>query len=636
MPEYLSPGVYIEETSYRAKSIQGVATSTAGFVGPCRSGPVQGRPRLVTSFEEFRRVFGGLDDLLLTPAGSTTPDTVTNYLAHAVKAFFDNGGQRVYIARLLGLNATFTTPEAAIEGFRAKMAKQYQADSASNVDFVAAGGGAIQPRFVARDAGRAGNLPVTVTAQRSGNLLGTTGGIKTLQGVRSGDVVEVGSGSPKGRAVTLVAPVAPATDDRLDSTQVHVVKVDDQGVPSLYLPGAAAALDLTTIAWAQRVTISVMVGTKYDRLDSYSGLSTHPTSAFYLAKVLREIDPEDDGARVFFRLDADDTKELVADDFVKLLVALIFLNSGKVTLAGGSDGPVPAGSDYDGGGVDTKVTGLTALAEVEDIAIIAGPGHSAYGDPNQQHDVRNRLITHCERLRYRFAILSAARTLDEGKIRSIRGEHDTTYAGLYFPWVTVEDPFSRTGELLDLPPEGFVAGVYARSDVERGVHKAPANEIVRGALRFSRNVNKGQQDTLNPEGINCLRYLEGRGYRVWGARTMTSDPEWTYVNVRRLFIYLEHSIDKSTQWVVFEPNNASLWLKVRLTVESFLLEVWRSGALMGSKPQEAFFVRCDRSTMTQSDLDNGRLVVLVGVAPTKPAEFVVFRIGQWTSDAEVT
>lgn len=633
MPEYLSPGVYIEETSYRAKSIQGVATSTAGFIGPCRSGPVQGRPRLVTSFEEFRRIFGGLDGLLLTPSGGS-PEPVTNYLAHAVKAFFDNGGQRVYIARLLGLNATFTTTALAIEGFRAKMAAHYKAAAA--VDFVAAGGGAIQPRFVARDAGRAGNLPVAVSAQRSGNLLGGTGSTKVLQGVRSGDVVEVSTGSPKGRVVTLVAPVAPATDDRLTPANVYVVKVDDLGAPALYAPGAAVALDLATISSAQRITVTVTVGTKYDRLDSYGGLSTHPTSSFYLAKVLREINPEDDGARVFFRLDADDTKELAAADFVKLLETLISTTSGKVTLAGGSDGPVPAPIDYDGGGVDTKVTGLTALAEVEDIAIIAGPGHSAYGTPTQQQDVRNRLITHCEKLRYRFAILSAARTLDEGQIRSIRGEHDTTYAGLYFPWVTVDDPFSRTGELLDLPPEGFVAGVYARSDVERGVHKAPANEIVRGALRFSRNVNKGQQDTLNPEGINCLRYLEGRGYRVWGARTMTSDPEWTYVNVRRLFIYLEHSIDKSTQWVVFEPNNASLWLKVRLTVESFLLEVWRSGALMGSKPQEAFFVRCDRSTMTQSDLDNGRLVVLVGVAPTKPAEFVVFRIGQWTSDAEVT
>jgi phage tail sheath protein FI len=180
-----------------------------------------------------------------------------------------------------------------------------------------------------------------------------------------------------------------------------------------------------------------------------------------------------------------------------------------------------------------------------------------------------------------------------------------------------------------------MAGIYARSDIERGVHKAPANETVRGVLGFTRNVGKGEQDVLNPEGINCLRFFEGRGYRVWGARTISSDPEWVYVNVRRLFIFLEHSIDRSTQWAVFEPNNEELWLKIRLTIESFLYDVWRTGALLGSKPEDAYFVRCDRSTMSQGDLDNGRLICLIGVAPTKPAEFVIFRIGQWTADASI-
>jgi phage tail sheath protein FI len=151
---------------------------------------------------------------------------------------------------------------------------------------------------------------------------------------------------------------------------------------------------------------------------------------------------------------------------------------------------------------------------------------------------------------------------------------------------------------------------------------------------FVKNVTFDQQAVLNPEGINALRFFPGRSYRVWGARTMSSDPEWRYVNVRRLFIYLEHSIDKSTQWVVFEPNNERLWASVRQTIEDFLLVTWRSGALMGTKPEEAYFVRCDRTTMTQNDLDNGRLICLIGVAPTYPAEFVIFRIGQWTADAQ--
>jgi len=191
-------------------------------------------------------------------------------------------------------------------------------------------------------------------------------------------------------------------------------------------------------------------------------------------------------------------------------------------------------------------------------------------------------------------------------------------------------PIRRT-----LPPSGFVAGIYARSDIERGVHKAPANEVVRGLTKFELNINRARQDVLNPEGVNCLRFFEGRGSRVWGARTMSSDPEWKYVNVRRLFIYIEHSIDKATQWAVFEPNNDRLWANIRRMVEDFMFVLWRDGALIGQKPEEAYFVRCDRTTMTQNDLDNGRMICLVGLAPSRPAEYVIFRVGQWTADSKV-
>jgi phage tail sheath protein FI len=224
-------------------------------------------------------------------------------------------------------------------------------------------------------------------------------------------------------------------------------------------------------------------------------------------------------------------------------------------------------------------------------------------------------------------------------VRRYRGRFDSKYGAFYHPWVEILDPTQRPGQgappdRLVIPPSGFVAGIYARSDISRGVHKAPANEVVLGLTKFEMNVNKGRNDVLNPEGINALRFFEGRGNRVWGARTMSSDPEWKYVNVRRLFIYLEHSIDKASQWAVFEPNNDRLWANVRRMVEDFLLVLWKDGALIGAKPEDAFFVRCDRTTMTQNDLDNGRLIVLVGVAPTKPAEFVIFRVGQWTADAK--
>jgi phage tail sheath protein FI len=197
--------------------------------------------------------------------------------------------------------------------------------------------------------------------------------------------------------------------------------------------------------------------------------------------------------------------------------------------------------------------------------------------------------------------------------------------------VKVLDPLTQLP--IFLPPSGFVAGIYARNDVNRAVYKAPANEVVNLALGFELAVSKAQQEVLNPEGINAFRFFEDRGYRLWGARTTSSDPEWKYVNLRRYFAYLEHSIDKGTQWAVFEPNGERLWASARRTVDEFLLNEWQSGALLGDKPEKAYFVKCDRSTMTQNDLDNGRLVMLIGVAPLRPAEFVIFRIGQWTGDS---
>jgi uncharacterized protein len=223
-------------------------------------------------------------------------------------------------------------------------------------------------------------------------------------------------------------------------------------------------------------------------------------------------------------------------------------------------------------------------------------------------------------------------------VRAYRIQFDSRYAALYYPWIVVSNPLARPGRddiprEITLPPSGFVCGIYARNDVHRGVYKAPANEVVRGALRFELDVNFDQQAMLNPLGVNCLRFFSGRGYRVWGARLASSDPEWKYVSDRRYFNYLEASIDRSTQWAVFEPNGERLWASVRQTISDFLYNEWRGGALLGATPAEAFFVRCDRSTMTQNDLDNGRLICLIGVAIVKPAEFVVFRIGQKTADA---
>ncbi len=299
-----------------------------------------------------------------------------------------------------------------------------------------------------------------------------------------------------------------------------------------------------------------------------------------------------------------------------------------------SDGRRPTAADYAGAidPVTNRKTALKAFEEVEEISTIAAPG-ATFGYKNNSSDanaVLNSLIAHAAQMRYRLAVLDSGDGQNLDEVQALRDNFDSRNAAFYYPWVTIQDPL--TGASLDLPPSGFVAGVYAGNDLTRGVSKAPANEVINLAIGLQTILDDAQQDTLNPLGINTLRFFPGRGYRVWGARTISSDPEWKYVATRRYLIYLEHSIQDGTQWVVFEPNGEPLWATVRKTVSDFLFNEWRSGALMGNKAEEAFFVKCDRSTMTQDDIDNGRLIVLIGVAAVRPAEFVIFRIGQWTAD----
>lgn len=273
-------------------------------------------------------------------------------------------------------------------------------------------------------------------------------------------------------------------------------------------------------------------------------------------------------------------------------------------------------------------TGLYTLENIDDISIVAVPGRTS-------QDVQNAIVNHCELMRYRFAVLDSVRGARLADVQKQRQRYDTTRAALYYPYLTIRDLFGRDDAVLHIPPSGHVAGIYARSDVRRGVHKAPANEVVLGLLDVQVHLTKGEQDILNPKHVNCIRDFRdiNRGIRVWGARTLSSDPEWKYVNVRRLFLFVEKSIERGTQWAVFEPNAEPLWAAIRRSVTNFLTAVWRDGALEGVKPEEAFFVKVDRTTMTQNDIDNGRLIILIGIAPVKPAEFVIFRISQKTREA---
>lgn len=297
--------------------------------------------------------------------------------------------------------------------------------------------------------------------------------------------------------------------------------------------------------------------------------------------------------------------------------------------------------------------GLVALEQIDEIAIVAAPG---YTDAESYEAV----IVHCTKMQDRVAILDGPETVEDVEqltkvavspadtkqpVTAVEKQGlrprqvDNGAAAVYFPWITVRDPLAsgQQGDrrLINVPPSGHLAGVWARTDATRGVHKAPANEPIRGALNLSYHVTRGEQEILNSNGVNCIRLFGSEGIRVWGARTLADkSSEWRYLNVRRLFNMIEESIAESTRWIVFEPNDRPLWQAIRRDISAFLTGLWRDGALMGATADEAFFVKCDEETNPPSQIDMGRVVALIGIAPVKPAEFIVFRISQKASGTE--
>ncbi len=651
MPEYLAPGVYVEEVSFRQKSIEGVSTSTAGFIGPTRFGPLFGEPELLTSFSDFERIYGGIDQLEFED--ETLP--LDNHLAHAVRAFFEEGGRRLYVAR------TFAFPAESDE------------DTYGRSRWPAAGASPQAFDLVARFPGRAGDFTVTMVVRLGENILRvepvdpadsrdlsdpTVPRHNILRGAQNLDTVWVGAPAASPPDAGQLFWVDRFFDEAAGRWTYRLRDDDPANDPPVnpVMLGDIAAGDQVRV-----LTVGVVLSPlgRFGDEMSWEGLTFHPDHRQSLSRVF---DPRPANPSAYLRVPltfvtglgngAAIAGALLAQPNVLdgTLVENNLLSAAggdaartfRVRLEGGLDGDRPGPGEYEGderpGGPGAQgaglKSGLRAFEDVEDISILAAPG-STFGLENgygaDARTITRLLIAHCERMRYRVAVLDSGNGQTLGNVRAFRGEIDTTRAALYYPWVRVFDPF--TEREIHLPPSGFVSGIYARNDIDRGVHKAPANEVVRLATGFELLLNKAQQDVLNPEGINCLRFFEGRGFRVWGARTASSDPEWKYLNVRRYFVYLERSIDKGTQWAVFEPNGEELWANVRTTVEDFLFNEFQSNHLLGSKPSEAYFVRCDRTTMTQNDLDNGRLVCLVGVAPLRPAEFVIFRIGQKTADA---
>ena len=588
MPEYLAPAVYVEETSFRSKSIAGVGTSTAAFVGLTARGPSTAddgatlgiAPPLLTSPADFESIYGGPDSLSIGGAPQT------NYLAHAVNAFFANGGSRLYVARVLATGAA------------------------------AAGSGAIN------DVAAGDPAP---TAATSVSLAGRFKGGATLAGSPGANLrvtlTQVERATTKANAVRM----GPGTMVH-EGNNFHVL-----GTNPFETSGTVEAWNaLADTTPVTVLTLSVTVETPGGGVLEFANLGFHAQHSNYAGLVLGSTPP-----RTQDRLTNPVVLLLGHDVGALALRTALFRSASKrvVTLTGGTDGTGAPG-------IASYTSALNRLLALEDVAIVSAPGAAGLGglDATLPPAVNAALVTHAETRRsYRIAVLDTPPDLEPGDVRTLKGMIDSSYAALYYPWVTVANPLAATDRTqpsqLALPPSGFICGIYARTDIERGVWKAPANETINGALGLVRNVRFGEQEVLNPLGINCLRFLPNRGFRVWGARTCSSDPEWIYVNVRRYFLYLEASIDQGTQWAVFEPNGERLWANVRSTVSDFLFNEWVSGALLGETPEQAFFVRCDRSTMTQNDLDNGRLICLIGVAALKPAEFVIFRIGQKTADA---
>ena len=531
MPEYLSPGVYVEEISTGPRPIEGVSTSTTGMAGVTERGPLL--PRLVTSWEDYVRWFGTYVDRV--PGGSPLI-----YLPYAVRGFFDNGGQRLFVARIAHPNAN---PASA--------------------------------------------TPTGLTLTASGP--GTWG---------NGIMFRLLPAS--------LAQPGP-TQDWFRLTLIYYRDVPANFVDPFVLANLANP--------ARRDP---------DLTEDYDNLSIVPTDTNFAQGVVN-------AASKLIRLEVTGTPAPAAGTL---------FTAGDV-LANGTNGPAagPDATHYEGVEVTpNRFTGLRGLAGIRDISILGVP------DEVVLPAVQTPMLLQCEQQKDRFAILSASEAEQDAAIDSIRPPQDSTYGAYYLPWVRVLAPHTPEGHVL-VPPTGHLAGIYARVDVERGVHKAPANEVVRGIVNRDLSaddkplraiLNKQQQDVLNPKGVNVIRDFrpDGRSIRVWGARTMSSDAMWKYINVRRLFIFLEQSIDRGTQWTVFEPNYEQTWTAIRLSVTAFLRTVWRNGALAGVTQDEAFFVKCDRTTMTQDDWDNGRLICVIGVAPVKPAEFVIFRISQKTVEAE--
>lgn len=558
MPEYLSPGVYIEEVDRGPKPIEGVGTAMPVFVGFSEKAQIAeqidgeiitrdvlGLPLLVTNWTQYVERFGGFAE------GA--------YMPHSVYGYFMNGGSRCYVLSVK------TIPKA-------------------------------QAALLSGD----GKPQLLIRAKQAG-----------LDGLRLRVKIDV--------------PELPAPAAAAKKAEKPASEKKEEGGEAAPPPDTAVT---PTTGGGSLSPFSMTIERQ------------GPSGAWQVKEVLRDValaEVETDNGpevRVTYKNNrASDWIELVVPEG-KASLAKLWPRTQEQSLKIEPSLVAPAKySDFQGDVIER--TGIEGLEALDDVTMVCVPDLMT-PMPGQQLDlsmvkaVQTLIIGHCERTGDRVAILDAPPNMNPQQIKKWRMDtagFDSSYATLYYPWIQVTDPVKNTPMLI--PPSGHLAGVWARNDNTRGVHKAPANEVVRGVTGLAYNVTKGEQDTLNPNGVNCIRAFPGMGIRVWGARTLSSNPSWRYLNVRRLFNYVEKSIERGTQWVVFEPNDPFLWMRITRDVSAFLGTVWAQGALFGTTPDQAFYVKCDEELNPQATRDVGQLIVEIGMSPVKPAEFVIFRISQW-------
>jgi hypothetical protein len=519
VPTYTAPGVYVEEVPSSQKVLSAAPTAIAAFVGFTERAPSDDpqdpdglAPRLVTSWSQFEKLYGGF------APGCVLPLSVYGYFA--------NGGSIAYICRV-----PHTEP-----------------------------------------AGQPARLELPAADRSLGQPL----------------VVE--SIEPDARLTIQIDTEEPASDAPEDEPAPFTLSIIEGGVVVESFPN----LNFST----------------GDR-----NVKTVVNKTSTKVKV-----------------------DVALDKTVDLTGQLDVLKPGSYPLKTADAVSVPV-SGRKFAGSESARNGINGLAVADDVTMVVVPdlvtaATAADGavDLNMWRSVQTALISHCEQNGNRMAILDAPPGMNPQQIKDWRSDvamYDSAYAALYYPWIKVDNPIGVNGNSeVFVPPSGHIAGVWARTDETRGVWKAPANDTIRGVLDIERTITQNEQSLLNPIGINCIRPFGTRGIRIWGARTLASDSDWRYINVRRLFNMIESTILEGTQWAVFEPNDMTLWEGVKRTLNGFLRGLWSAGALFGATAEQAFYVKCDAETNPPESIDEGKLVVEVGIAPVKPAEFVVFRISQ--------